>query len=609
MGVNVTTRSYSNLRDGANLGETVLTAIPVQKQGIVHLFDCMLPGDERGTEGQPLIVSGLTMGDGELHNVLYVASMSNDVRAFDADTPNPETGQGQVLWERRVGNPIKGTRAMDMYLINDNWGILSTPVINTATNTLYVVSMSSPDGLISDSYFTLHALSLTDGSDQGPPLNLNAATVTQMGADGASHTSSMGLVPRKQRCGLALATIDGVDLVIVANGSFDEDADTNQGWVIACDVSGIATGAAMTISASWISTTPPQSGGGIWMGAQAPSIDANGFIYGMIGNGDFQPPYSFGESFYKLQYTAAAATTPASLKVAQWFTPYTDTGRQNADPTLPTMPASGSSDTPGGTSNMDDPGDEDLNSGGPLMLPSTLTGFTKNLILGAGKDGILYVVDADNMGNPVNAQFAPDRMQEVYDMLLMPPYGFTYYPEGMNCAPMDTSQIQTTYGGKTHHQHSTPVFYKSPRFGNMLFTGGENGPVRAFTITEPTPGQIAVTYLACGNVIASAEVPDPGGMPGTMMTLSANGSVEDTAVLWCLNPFGDANKTISPGRLVAYGADFIDNGTLVTLWDSANWGINFMFDKFDVPTVCNGKLYVPTYDARVMVFGLAPVAG
>jgi hypothetical protein len=605
--MDVTTRSYSNLRDGAQLGEVALTALAVQRQGLAHLFDCMLPGDLRGTEGQPLIVTGLIMGDGEMHNVLFVASMSNDVRAFDADAPNAETGQGQILWERRVGNPIKGTLAMDMFLINDFWGILSTPVIDIATGTLWCVSMSSLDGLIGDSTFTLHGLSLIDGSDMVPPLNLNEATVTQIGADGASHTSSMGMVPRKQRCGLALATVDGVKLVIVANGSFNEDADTNQGWVIACDVT-----TTPKISASWISSTPPQSGGGIWMGAQAPAVDAEGFIYGMIGNGDFQPPYSFGESFYKLQYTGARAAaagieaTPAKLEVVQWFTPYTDSGRVGADPTVASAPNDGP-DTPGGTSNMDDPGDEDLNSGGALLLPASLTGFANNLILGAGKDGILYVVNADKMGSPPLSLFAQATMEQVYQMLLAPPYGFTYYPGDTDLAPLDTSTIPTTYGGYTHHQHSTPVYYASPRFGHMLFTGGENGPVRAFQLTQPQDGQVGITYLGSGDVVASPGVPPPGGMPGTMMTLSANGTVEDTAVLWCLSPYLNANKEISPGRLVCYGADWVaPGGALVKIWDSADWNVTFSHNKFNVPTVCNGRLYVATYDGRVMVFGLAP---
>jgi hypothetical protein len=71
------------------------------------------------------------------------------------------------------------------------------------------------------------------------------------------------------------------------------------------------------------------------------------------------------------------------------------------------------------------------------------------------------------MGSPVNAQFAQTRMQEVYDMLLMRPYFFTFNGLGLDASPLDTSQIPTTPGGFTHHQHSTPVYYNSPRFGPM----------------------------------------------------------------------------------------------------------------------------------------------
>ena len=422
-------------------------------------------------------------------------------------------------------------------------------------------------------------------------------------ADGRTRVSSLGNVPRKQRCGLVFDSRNGVDTVFIANGSFLESADTNQGWVIACDVSGIAARAPMHVAAAW-TTTARYSGGGLWMGAQGPSLDADGFLYAMVGNGAFDGVTDFGESFVKLRYTPASGGKPASLGIVDWFTPYTDTGRLGGDPTLASVSLlkGAGSDAPGGTSNADNPGDEDLNSGGPLLLPATLTGYARNAIIGAGKDGIAYVVNMDRMGRPALAQFAQARMQEVYAMLLSPPWGFTYYPAGMDCAPLDTSQIQTTYGGRTHHQHATPVFYKSPRFGPLLFTGGENGPVRAIGLAA----DFTLAYLGCGDVIASAAVPDPGGMPGTMMTLSANGGTEDTAVLWCLSPYGDANKTVADGRLVAYGADWIaPGGRLVKIWDSADWGIAFKHNKFDIPTVANGKLYVPTYDARILVFGLA----
>ncbi len=488
--------------------------------------------------------------------MLFVATMANDVCAFDADT-------GERLWTQHIAHPVPGTRAMDMYLINDNWGILSTPTIDVATRTIYVVTMSAPDGLYTDSSFNLHGLDLVTGEQRFAPLDLTPATYTVVCADGKTRTSTLGSVPRKQRCGLLFDSRNGVDTVFIACGSFLEGASTNQGWAIACDVTDIASGTAPSVAAA-ITSTSRYPGAGIWMGAQGPSMDDEGFVYVATGNGAFDNVTDFGESFLKLQYTPRSAGAPARLKVVDWFTPFTDTGREGADPTL-------ASDTliPGGeaeaattnTTNMDDPSDQDLNSGGPLYLPKEVTGFTVDLILGAGKDGILYVVDADDMGKPTLAGMAPDRMQaNVYDKLLCPPYGFTYYPGGMNTAPLDTAQLETTYGGFTHHQHSTPVFYKSPRFGNMLFTGGENGPVRAFSLAQGAGKSVVVTYRGCGEVVASAGVPSPGGMPGTMMTLSANGAVEDTAVLWCLSPYGDANKTISPGRLVAYGADWIDNG-------------------------------------------------
>jgi outer membrane protein assembly factor BamB len=530
MSVSVYTRSFNNYREGANLQETILTPARVKAKGISHLFDCVMADDLRGSEGMPLVVSGLTMRDGLVHNVLFQATMANDVYAFDADT-------GALLWKQHVGNPIPGTVAMDMYLINDHWGILSTPVINPITNTIYVVAMTSPTAQLSNSSYVLHALSLFDGSEQATPLNLNNATYQP---PNGIKQQVMGSVPRKQRCGLLFDSRNGIDTVFVANGSFNEDADTNRGWIIACDVTNLK----LSLAAAW-TTTSRYSGGGLWMGGQGLGMNEAGHLLSMTGNGAFDGITDFGESFFRVQYTPKTATTAASLKILDWFTPFTDTGRVAgpyatvADTSL--LPASAQGDTPGGTSNMDSPGDEDLNSGGPLYLPMSITGYSKNVIVGAGKDGILYVVNADNMGKPALASFAPNLIQtNVYDLLLSPPYGFTYYPGNMNLTPTDLSTLQTTYGGYTHHQHSTPVFYKSPTYGPMLLTGGENGPVRAFKFNA----DFTLTYLGCGAEIASAHCGPPGGMPGTMMTLSANGTVANTAILWCLMPYGDANKMV-----------------------------------------------------------------
>jgi hypothetical protein len=67
---------------------------------------------------------------------------------------------------------------------------------------------------------------------------------------------------------------------------------------------------------------------------------------------------------------------------------------------------------------------------------------------------------------------------------------------------------------------------------------------------------------------------------------------------------GNANQYVVAGRLVAYGANWVANGTnLIKLWDSADWGINYMHSKFTIPTFQSDKLFVPSYDGRVLIMG------
>ncbi len=583
----VLTRSFDTRRTGANLAETIQTPARLQAQGLKLLQTLPLGPDARGTEGQPLILPGLTMPDGLAHNVLFSATMADDVYAYDIDT-------GLRLWQQHVGNPIPDTRALDMWLTQGDWGILSTPVINPATGTLYLVTMTSPTGQEADSVFTLHALDVRTGADQATPLVLNAASFTSpMG-----RTSRLGSVPRKQRPALLFDSRAGHDTVFVAFGSFVEDADTNQGWIVAADVTGLklSIGAAFT-------TTSRYSGGGIWMASQGPAMDAAGNLYVITGNGAFDGITDFSECFLRLSYVPPMGGTPGRLAPAGWFSPFSDTGRVGADPTLADtslIPPGGYANEPGGASNMDSPKDEDLGSAGALLLPAATTGYTRDLVMGAGKDGIVYTLDANALPDNHPADFAADRITAaVYARLLQPPYGFTFYPGAMNLAPTNLAQLQTTEYGYSHHQHATPVFYRSPTIGPELVTGGENGPVRAFRLNK----DFSLSYQAQGGDIASANLPPPGGMPGSMLSLSANGAVPNTCIVWAAQPVGDANKTVTPGYVVAYACDSFANGALVKLWDSREHGIGFMFDKFDPPIVWNGKLIIPDYGGRILVLG------
>jgi hypothetical protein len=594
---NVLTRSFGNSRTGCYADPSwTLTSAHVQATGVRVLGELQLE-DPRGAEGQILAVANLTMIGGNTHNAVFVCDMSNNVYAFDADNY-------ALLWKRNLGRPISVTVEWDMYMINPFWGILSTPVINLASHTLYCVSTSSVDGNMNNAVYTLHSLNLADGSDQGPPLVLNGATYQP---PGDAPLQTLGSVARKQRPALTLITADGHATIFIPFGSFKESASTNLGWVIAVDVSNPARPA---IAAAWTTGSGKYAGAGIWQAGQGLSADEALDLHGMTGNGGFDPPTgNFGNCFFRLVYTPASNAGPARLQCADWWSPYSDAGRAGDDPTLAvpdTDPPDDMLAPPvnafNNTSNAHIVGDEDLGSGGALPLPRSLTGFTKDVIVGGGKDGIFYVLDSSNLGRTQRADFAPANIAGNWAKLLSPPWAATYNGLGLDLAPTQLDTLPSAFGGYTRHIHGSPVGYKSPDHGIMLFVQGENGAVQAASLGA----DYNLTWLAAGQEVASQGMPPPGGMPGGMLALTCQAEGDNTAILWALMPwYGNANKTITAGRLVAYGANWVNEAgpNLIKLWDSADWNINYMHAKFNILTPFNNRLFVPSYDGRILVFG------
>jgi hypothetical protein len=254
-----------------------------------------------------------------------------------------------------------------------------------------------------------------------------------------------------------------------------------------------------------------------------------------------------------------------------------------------------------------DPGDMDLGSGGPVLAGNA------GAVLGAGKDGILYVLDPANMGKTSTADLRdPTKTAANYDKLKCPPIFFTYFPGGgVNAAPTDIRDLDNALNGyfdnRSHHQHGSPVHWESPDLGPMLYCWGENGNLRAWSIANTG----AVSFLANSAEVASAQSPiPPGGMPGGMLTLSADGAQPHTGILWATIPYGDANTAVAWGRLLAYDATqfgtFPDNSKqLRVLWDSQAEGLPFRYNKFTPPVVANGRVLVATYDGHVDVYELA----
>jgi outer membrane protein assembly factor BamB len=591
------TRSFDSSRTGSNTHEKELTPRKVGSNLMLKLFSLEFDDDPR-LEAQPLYVPGLTMSDGKLHDVIYVCTMANNVWSFDAN-------DGKKIWDKpaslgppvkpkaTTGKPLVDPQAspcrkfpqiateIDMWGVNILWGILSTPVIDPDGKVLYVVNWTSPDGTVANAVYQLHAVNLVDGSEPHPPITIEAKADVppSPGRQPATFVPSR----QKQRAALLLATPNAADgtpgrkTLFIAFAMTHEEHDDTHGWLIAYDV------ATFRKTAAW-TTTPNGLGGGIWQAAQGPAADEDGAIYLMTGNYGVQdkqnntlPPADgdLPDSMVKLVYTAPTDLTgTGKLEAVAWFTPFKDAVRnKNGD---------------------DNFQDYDLGSGGPVPIPGM------DLVVGAGKDGVLYVLPKNTAAFGKGADFA---------RLKKPPIFFTYFP-GFGIDAATVQNLDRLFDGKTHHLHGSPAFWESPTLGPMLFVWGENDSLRAWTIGSS--GQ--VTFLARGAEVASAAMAGKGGMPGGFPVITANGMTPNTGIVWATAPISDdANRFVVEGILRAYDATALDpvknvDGTarLKLLWDSKHIpGNTFCLSKFCPPVVADGKVFVPTYDGRVDVYGLA----
>lgn len=585
MATAVLTRSYDNGRTGANLTETTFTPALVTTKGLRRVRSFNITDDPR-IEAQPLYVPNLQMPDGNKHDVLFVASMGNHIWAFDVNGPG--------VWQTpTLGTPFrpahdpKGNRptatVIDSFGINILWGILSTPVVDLDTNRMYFVNWRvDANGKLA--HFA-HQIDLSTMQPIGAPIQLQAQLKDAQGNTAIGHHgATVELQPtQKQRAALLLVPLRGAHKTLFIATTGGENPGAPHGWMMAVDID------SFTQTASWVST-PSTFGGGIWQASQGPAADAQGNVYAITANGgfrqghknviqDFNGKTDFAEAIVRLKYQKPGAGK-ASLTLDDWFIPFLDSDRK--------------------TEKGYDYRDQDLGSAGPVLPPDN------NLILGGGKDGLLYILDRHNLGKKVGD----------LSVLKSPPIYVTYDGIGLpNTVPNIDFQLGT--GGnpsKTHHLHGSPLYWNGSA-GPMIFTWGENESLRAWKLNAGTG---VVTFVGKGAEVASAALaisPNGiGGMPGGMLALSSNGANPNSGIVWALAPIdGDANHDPVPGIARAYDATNLDpvpidpaTPRLKLLWDSGRAGINFTFSKFCTPVVADGKLFVPTYDGQVDMYELNP---
>ena len=170
--VDVLTANYDNNRTNANLGEFVLNKANVNPTQFGKLYTLAVDGD---VYAQPLYKRGVDVAGGA-RNILFVASMNNSVYAFDADA----TSSTAAIWKRNLGVAVDPNLFSQIGFnytdILAQIGILSTPVIDPSTNTLYVVNFTLTDSGNGNVYaYYLHALDLTTGAEKfNGPVHIQA---------------------------------------------------------------------------------------------------------------------------------------------------------------------------------------------------------------------------------------------------------------------------------------------------------------------------------------------------------------------------------------------------------------------------------------------------
>ncbi len=502
---NVVTYHNDNMRTGQNLFESVLTPQNVQAATFGKLLNLAVDGK---VDAQPLVISALPIPGKGTHNVLFVATEHDSLFAFDADT-------GVNYWQvslLKAGETSSDNRGCGQ--VSPEIGITGTPVIDPLAGphgTIYVVAMSKDSN--SAYHQRLHAIDITTGGEQfGGPVDVQASY------PGSGDNSANGQVvfdPKQYKARTGLLLANGV---VYTSWASHCDARPYTGWVISYRETTLA-------QTSVFNFAPNGEGAAVWGAGSGIAADSTGNLFFQIANGTFDPTLNasgfpgkadYGNAFVRL------AAAGGALNVTDYWTMFNSVSESNAD--------------------------EDLGSGGVLLIPDVTdsSGKTRHLGIGVGKDADVYLFDRDNMGkfNPINN-------------------GNLY------------QELASGVGGS---EFASPAW-----FNGFVYFGAVGDVIRSFKMTAATLG-----------TNPSSTSAKSFAFPGTTPSISANGT--SNGILWAV-------ENTSPAVLHAYDA----NNLATELYNSNQAASNRdqfgAGNKFITPMIANGKVYVGTPNS-VAIFGL-----
>jgi hypothetical protein len=305
-----------------------------------------------------------------------------------------------------------------------------------------------------------------------------------------------------------------------------EDASPYHGWILGYNAANVQQ------QLQVFNATPNGGLGGIWMSGNAPAIDAAGNLYAITGNGTFDADTGgsdYGDSFFRI-------STNGALTLTDYFTPFNQAFLNSVD--------------------------GDLGSGGAVLLPDQTVG-PPHLLVGGGKQGLIYLLDRDNMG-----QFAVGGDNVVQEF------------------PADNGSW------------TTPAFWQNALYIAGSGDHGNCDALRMYQFNNSTTG----LFHTSSSSASTHCFKFPGATPVVSSAGASNGIVWATEV----GCYGTAASPCGgPAILFAFDA----SNVLMELWDSSQ-ALNLRDQagnavKFTVPTVANGKVYIGTR-TEVDVYGLLP---
>jgi hypothetical protein len=344
----VTTYHGDNYRTGWNNTETTLTPSNVNAAQFGVLASAAV--DDQ-VDAQPLVVPNVTITAGNfqgVHNVVYIVTGNDTVYAIDAIA-------GTILLSNHLGSPVKEPLGCNNN--GPNVGITSTPVIDTKSNTIYLIAYTQDS---TGPAYRLHALNLGNLTDTVTP-----TVVT------ASHTltdgSTFAFNAKYQRQRPALLEANGN--IYAGFGSFcDFSANVSRGWLLGWNATTLAPLVANQVFDTQISSPDSFFLSSIWMSGYGLAADDSGNIVFVTGNSDYSGTTYDGVT--NIQESTIEVSSDLTT-VVDLFTPYYWASLDQAD--------------------------TDFGSGGVMVLPDQ-PGSIPHLAVAAGKNGSMFLMNEDDLG-------------------------------------------------------------------------------------------------------------------------------------------------------------------------------------------------------------------